>query len=68
MQPVLTIRETDEGKRELVPMRWGLVPAWSKGPDRRYSMINARAESEPLLRIGDDDTDENSHERSNLAE
>ncbi|HSR56021.1 MAG TPA: SOS response-associated peptidase [Alphaproteobacteria bacterium] len=31
--------------RELVPMRWGLVPSWSKGPDARYSMINARAET-----------------------
>jgi putative SOS response-associated peptidase YedK len=44
-QPVLAIRETDEGKRVLVPLRWGLVPAWSKGPDNRYSMINARAET-----------------------
>ena len=44
-QPVLAIRETGEGKRELVPLRWGLVPAWSKGPDSRYSMINARAET-----------------------
>ncbi len=44
-QPVLAIRETDAGKRELVPLRWGLVPSWSKGPDNRYSMINARAET-----------------------
>jgi putative SOS response-associated peptidase YedK len=44
-QPVLAIRETDQGKRELVPLRWGLVPSWSKGPDSRYSMINARAET-----------------------
>jgi len=34
-----------DGQRELVALRWGLVPHWSKGPDRRYSMINARAES-----------------------
>jgi putative SOS response-associated peptidase YedK len=26
-------------------MRWGLVPSWSQGPDNRYSMINARAET-----------------------
>jgi putative SOS response-associated peptidase YedK len=44
-QPVLAIRATDQGKRELVPLRWGLVPSWSKGPDNRYSMINARAET-----------------------
>jgi putative SOS response-associated peptidase YedK len=44
-QPVLAARRTEEGKRELVPLRWGLVPSWSKGPDSRYSMINARAET-----------------------
>jgi putative SOS response-associated peptidase YedK len=42
---VLAIRKNQEGKRELVPLRWGLVPSWSKGPDNRYSMINARAET-----------------------
>ncbi len=31
--------------RELVQMRWGLVPSWSQGPDERFSMINARAET-----------------------
>lgn len=30
---------------EIVLMRWGLIPSWSKGPDARFSMINARAES-----------------------
>lgn len=44
-QPVLAIRETADGERELVPLRWGLVPHWSKGPDNRYSMVNARAET-----------------------
>ena len=41
-QPVLAIR-ADQGKRELAALRWGLVPSWSKGPDSRYSIINARA-------------------------
>jgi putative SOS response-associated peptidase YedK len=44
-QPVLAIRRTKDSKRELVPLRWGLVPSWSKGPDSRYSMINARTET-----------------------
>jgi putative SOS response-associated peptidase YedK len=44
-QQVLVVRTTDEGTRELVPLRWGLVPSWSQGPDSRYSMINARAET-----------------------
>jgi putative SOS response-associated peptidase YedK len=44
-QPVLAIRETDAGERELVALRWGLIPSWSKGPDIRYSMINARADT-----------------------
>ena len=45
-QPILAVRlAEDQPRRALVPLRWGLVPFWSKGPDNRYSMINARAET-----------------------
>jgi putative SOS response-associated peptidase YedK len=44
-QEVLVIRIGADGQRHLDPLHWGLVPAWSKGPDHRYSMINARAET-----------------------
>jgi len=44
-RPVLAFRSGDDGRRQLLALRWGLVPHWSKGPDNRYSMINARAES-----------------------
>jgi putative SOS response-associated peptidase YedK len=47
-QQVLVVRKTEEGTRELVPLRWGLIPSWSKGPESGYSMINARAESVDL--------------------
>jgi putative SOS response-associated peptidase YedK len=42
---ILACRYSLEGNKELVPLHWGLVPSWSKGPDKRYSMINARAET-----------------------
>jgi putative SOS response-associated peptidase YedK len=32
------------GTRTVRSMRWGLVPTWSKGPDARYAMHNARIE------------------------
>lgn len=44
-QQVLAIRMSETAGRELVPLRWGLIPSWSKGPESRYSMINARAET-----------------------
>lgn len=43
-QPVLAIRVQDSG-RALVTLRFGLVPGWSRGPDARRSLINARAET-----------------------
>jgi len=43
-QDLPVVRAGPDG-RELALIRWGLVPSWSKGPDSRYSMINARAET-----------------------
>jgi putative SOS response-associated peptidase YedK len=44
--PVDIVRE-DEGKRELIPMRWGLVPRWWSKPlkEMRVATFNARAET-----------------------
>jgi putative SOS response-associated peptidase YedK len=32
-------------KKQLVKLRWGLIPSWSKDPAVGYKMINARAET-----------------------
>ena len=42
---ILAFRISLEGDKELLPLHWGLVPSWSKGLDKRYTMINARAET-----------------------
>ena len=42
---VLVARNATQGGRELVTMKWGLVPAWSAEPKTAYSTINARAET-----------------------
>ncbi|HUF86699.1 MAG TPA: SOS response-associated peptidase [Thermohalobaculum sp.] len=42
--PVVGLGKDADG-RGLAMLRWGLVPFWSDGPDSRYSMINARAET-----------------------
>lgn len=36
---------TDDGERELVQMRWGLIPSWAEDPNVGNHMINARAET-----------------------
>jgi putative SOS response-associated peptidase YedK len=38
---------SSEGKRELVPMRWGLIPYWWNKPlkEMRLATFNARAET-----------------------
>lgn len=42
---ILLARNNSKGGRELVALKWGLVPAWSKEPRTEYSTINARAET-----------------------
>jgi putative SOS response-associated peptidase YedK len=49
-QPVAAVRACDSG-RELVRLRWGLVPPWSR--DTKVAPINARAEKaadKPMFR------------------
>jgi putative SOS response-associated peptidase YedK len=43
-QTVAAIREVD-GRRELVQLRWGLLPAWSDASKGGPPMINARSET-----------------------
>ena len=45
MQQVPIIRQNAVGERELVQVRWGLVPRWAKDPSIGARMINARAET-----------------------
>lgn len=44
-QDVAAIRNDEAGDRELVSLRWGLVPSWAKDPEIGNRMINARAET-----------------------
>jgi putative SOS response-associated peptidase YedK len=51
-QPVAAVRLGEQG-RELVSLRWGLIPSWMKEPPKGAPMINARAEtvaSKPAFR------------------
>jgi len=43
-QPVVRLNR-DSGQREIVLMRWGLIPYWSKDAKIGYSTINAKAET-----------------------
>ncbi len=45
MQDVPIVRRKASGERELVEVRWGLVPRWAKDPAIGNRMINARAET-----------------------
>jgi len=45
-QPVAAVRLVPEsGQRQLVWLKWGLVPSWAKDPAIGNRLINARAES-----------------------
>jgi putative SOS response-associated peptidase YedK len=45
-QPIVAIRmQADKKKRELVLLRWGLIPSWSKEPKVSFNTINARADT-----------------------
>jgi putative SOS response-associated peptidase YedK len=43
-QPVVRLNR-ESGEREIVIMRWGLIPYWSKDEKIGYSTINAKAET-----------------------
>jgi putative SOS response-associated peptidase YedK len=45
-QPILAIRQAEAAEeRELVLMRWGLIPGWAKEPAALPLLINARSET-----------------------
>jgi len=44
-QFIAAIRDDENKERELVMLRWGLVPFWAKDPSIGNRMINARAET-----------------------
>lgn len=41
----LPVVRSKNGMRELIGMRWGLIPSWAKDEKIGYKMINARGES-----------------------
>lgn len=45
-QPIAVVRLAPQSsQRELVQLRWGLVPAWTDDPHRGPPLVNARAET-----------------------
>jgi putative SOS response-associated peptidase YedK len=43
-QPIAAVRAAD-GERELVFLKWGLIPSWSKDDKIAYKLTNARSET-----------------------
>ena len=44
-EPIPVVRQTGRQGRELVAMRWGLIPSWVKDPNEFSMLINARSET-----------------------
>ena len=44
-ETIVVLRTNDDGRPELVPMRWWLTPLWSKSVTTKYSMFNAKSET-----------------------
>lgn len=44
-QPVAIVRNSERGEREIVLVRWGLIPPWVKDPREFSLLINARSET-----------------------
>jgi putative SOS response-associated peptidase YedK len=44
-QDIAAVRNADDGGREFVMLRWGLIPFWAKDASIGNRMINARAET-----------------------
>ena len=44
-QTLPIVRVDAKGERELVTLKWGLIPFWAKDSKIAYSTINARAET-----------------------
>jgi putative SOS response-associated peptidase YedK len=44
-QYIAAIRDGEDNEREVVMLRWGLIPSWAKDPSIGNRMINARAET-----------------------
>lgn len=42
---VLAVRQSSQGKREIVPLHWGLISSWAKDSKLAYTTINARADT-----------------------
>lgn len=54
-QPVLIVRPDHAGRREIVLVRWGLIPSWAKDLAKIGTLINARSETvcdKPAFRGG----------------